>query len=890
MAAPPDTSAPRDQPSGLSLRYERAGKEGQTICRIERELQPDEGCVYVYATIHTGPANPLKHVGGLPEWRPEGGVVATDTPQDVSAPRPSAPAGFETQERQPLPDGQPQFLETIALGRRVADKFLPAIRFGLSNDRQHAGLASVCGWVSDGKVDYFGPFLRPATPDEFKLRVDFKNQRLSAWVNGPGDDDWFLLVEDAVLLLDVPKIDGAQVEMSSNAPPIEGLQGRMEPHPELETVRPQPRVKRDRVVDVDREFRFQSPRSAWRQPGKQVTVFRQPGVHAALVDVALASPRHWIAVWRPPHTGGSRGISVASSHDLGRTWEGPILLTPHGTVTCPRIQRLWNGSLIVLSDSGGGVDSVDVWRSADEGKTWNKLPTFEPRRAGGGNACYASDRFLELRDGSWLLSTSCEAWIPGVRQSIRGDTERLDFYRSTDGGQTWSFVSGPLASPPHILSEPSTLEIAPGRLVSYARDSNGARPGARLESNDAGKTEKWRDLPFPIVERNCVGVLSDGRVMNTFRAAVGRASLWAWVGDTDDATGPQPVGAHFNDRRSVGLREGGLHIDNDGVRGQFTKYFWPSLESPQSRLDLRFEVKVLANSGRAASVVVSFAGVLRLFPDHVAMAHDPALRADIKPGEFHTYRIQSRKEQMQLWIDGQFIWETDKGLDRLEKVSSWLPVVIPRHGLAFGNEVVDSTNWFYVKPTDLGSEVSGHSTWRSFEATTENPHENTGRRVVSWKASNDRFPDQYQLNHIVEVEASANWLLLLRQPQLVSSTTLLKSKRVPTVTSRAIPAGFNSKTAVSSWSTTPTTRRPWPKVMAVATAYRGSAARFSRATTCLFFMQRFCHETRTCTQPTGTSRFQSPRFPAEGRHGGCWPVHAEIRHRQGRCPPARRRR
>ncbi|MDA1316371.1 MAG: hypothetical protein O2968_23905, partial [Acidobacteria bacterium] len=212
----------------------------------------------------------------------------------------------------------------------------------------------------------------------------------------------------------------------------------------------------------------------------------------------------------------------------------------------------------------------------------------------------------------------------------------------------------------------------------------------------------------------------------------------------------------FNDRRSVGLRDGALHIDNDGARGQFTKYFWPSLESPESTLDLTFEVKVLANTGRGASVVVPFAGVLRLFPDHVVMAHDPALRADVKPGEFHSYRIQSRRGNMKLSIDGQFVWETDKGLASLEKISSWLPVVIPRYNLAFGNEVADSTNWLYVKPTDLVAEVSGYSIWRSFEAITDDPHENIGRRVTSWKAGDDRFPDQYQLDHIVEVEASAN--------------------------------------------------------------------------------------------------------------------------------------
>jgi len=757
MGVSADDNFPPDQPSGLSFRYERSAKEAKTIRQFEGKLQPVEGVVYVYATIHMGPANPVKYVKGLPEWRPQGTAVATNKPQDTSAPRQSAPAGFNIQEQKPSPDGRPQFLETIALGSRVADKFMPAIRFGLGNDRQHDGLASVCAWVSDGKVDYFAPFLRVNTPHDFKLRVDLKNQRLSAWVNGRGDADWFLLAEDVALHSDVRKIDWAQVEMSPDAPPIEGLQVRTEPHSGWEAVRPHPLAKRERVVDMDRGFRFQAPRSTWRKPGKHVTVFRQPGIHAAFADVALASPKHLIAVWRNgSHTGGSKGISVAHSRDLGCTWEDPVVLTSDGTANCPRIQRLKNGSLVVLTDCGSAVDRVDVWRSADEGKKWGKLKSFSPKAAGGSNECYVPGRFLELKDGSWLLSTSCYAWIPGVRKGIRGDTERLDFYRSTDSGQTWAFLSGPLASPPHILSEPSTLEIAPGRLVSYARDSNGARPGARLESHDAGKTWKWRDLPFPIVGRTCAGMLSDGRVMNTFRSAVGRASLWAWVGGIDDATGPQPVGAHFNDHRFVGLREGGLHIDNDGVRGQFTKYFWPSLESPESTLDLTFEAKVLANAGRAASVVVPFAGVLRLFPGHVVMAHDPALRADVTPGKFHTYRIQSRRGKMKLSIDGKSAWETDKGLASLEKVSSWLPVVIPRHSLAFGNEVADSTNWFYVKPTDLVAEVSGYSIWRSFEAITDDPHKNIGRRVTSWKAGANRFPDQYQLDHIVEVEASTN--------------------------------------------------------------------------------------------------------------------------------------
>ena len=54
------------------------------------------------------------------------------------------------------------------------------------------------------------------------------------------------------------------------------------------------------------------------------------------------------------------------------------------------------------------------------------------------------------------------------------------------------------------------------------------------------------------------------------------------------------------------------------------------------------------------------------------------------------------------------------------------------------------------------SSFNTYSIWRSFEAITDDPHEKIDRRTTSWKAGDDRFPDQYQLDHIVEVDASAN--------------------------------------------------------------------------------------------------------------------------------------
>ena len=84
-------------------------------------------------------------------------------------------------------------------------------------------------------------------------------------------------------------------------------------------------------------------------------------------------------------------------------------------------------------------------------------------------------------------------------------------------------------------------------------------------------TWEVQELPFGIHGRTCAGFLSDGRVMLTFRSGIGRQALWAWVGAPDDPITFCPAGVHFNDRHSVGLKDGALHIDSDGVRGQFTQ-------------------------------------------------------------------------------------------------------------------------------------------------------------------------------------------------------------------------------------------------------------------------------------------------------------------------------
>lgn len=725
------------------------------VCFYEGAISPVEGTVYIYATFQMGAANPLRWTEGRPEWLPSA--------RPPSGPTASAdlPEGWEVREEEPSPEGRPQFLETVDLGPKTDGEFLSVIRFGLADDRRAEEKAHVTPWVSDGTIDYFGPYARPNTPYDFKIHLDLPRRRMTAWVSGRGDDEWFLLAENVPLRAAASALDHLQMKMFPGGPAVEGLKIGSRPWRKGEKIRPHPWAKKDRVVRPGRGFRFQPMRSTWLQPGKHVTIFRRPGVHAGFPDVAQAGPNHLVCVWRNgSHTGGTGGLSVAHSFDLGRTWSEPTQVTSLPG-NCPRLQRLRDGTLLLLVDVPSSGDQFTatwdlvLWDSTDGGQTWTNERRLRAAQVGGGG-CIVPSRIVEMVDGSWLLAASYFAPPPGGGRYV----EILDYYRSQDAGQTWEFVAQPNHYPPFCLSEPSPMLLSDGRLLVYARESRtDGMPGAKGYSRSDGQTWEYRELPHPITGRTCAALLRDGRVMNTFRSGIGRAALWGWFGDPEDSTTSQPAGGHFNDRSTVGLKDGALHIDNDGRCGQFTQYILRPPDTADSTVDLLFEVQVVANAGRAATVSIPFAGKLRIFPDHAEMAHDPSLRVEVKPGRFHTYRLLSRVGQLQLFVDGQPVWDIPRGDSRLQELP-WTRASI--YALQFGNEArgcgargeeIQGT-CPDVYPANITPEATGYSLWRRFEAVLTDPQ--TGHRAFSWVAARDGFPDQYQLDHILEIEASVN--------------------------------------------------------------------------------------------------------------------------------------
>jgi len=718
--------------------------------------------VHAYATFDMGTTNPIRFSKGRPAWKSE------KKQAKIKASAEPAPSDTFFIQPKPLvarPNNQPQNLQVLTFGEMVGKKFTPAIRIGLADDgRAETGKAHVTPWINNGRFDRFSNYARPNTPYDFKLTLDLEKKQLTAWVSGRGDDDWFLIAENVRLINKVKSINHAQVLQFPDSPAIHNVRISATSITRAEAVQPHPLAKKERTVLPDRGFRFQPMRSTWRKPGKHVTIFRRVGVHAGFPDVAQAGEKHLVCVWRNgSHTGGNLETRIAHSYDNGQTWSNParVYTTDRKMISgnCPRLQRLKNGNLLLVVDlkKGGSQfvaeHNVGMYESSDGGKTWRDERWLVPSEAGGGTGIVPS-HITELPDGRWLLAASSFPKLPG------GWTlEKAELFYSPDRGHSWVNAPPPHIFPPYTPNEPSPVLLDDGRLVVYARESRpDGMPGGKYTSSDNGKTWSFQELPHPITGRTCAKLLKDGRIMLTYRSGIGRAALRAWIGDPNDPTTAQPAGGHFNDHQSVALKDGALHIDNDGHRGQFTKYNLRPPDTKNTVIDITAELKVLENQGRAATLTVPFAGKIRFFPDHFELAHNSSLRVNVSSGEFHTYRIISRVGRLQIEVDGKIALDTDKADSRLERLRMAEKSI---YSFGFGNEargvgaahLETPSTMPDVYTANITPEVTGYSLWRRVEVLLNDPE--SGKRSFSWQAARDGFPDQYQLDHIIEIEASA---------------------------------------------------------------------------------------------------------------------------------------
>jgi sialidase-1 len=661
----------------------------------------------------------------------------------------------------------------------------PVVCFGLADGgRRDLGNTQLVPWASNGQIGFWGDHGRPSTQYTMRLRIEIAENAMDVHVRAEGEEQWFPLAKAAATGSKVDAVCELLIDRHPDAAEVVGLHVGNEVWPEGERARPYRFAKPDHRVGPDGGFRFQRQRSFWTERD-QVTVARTESQWLGFPDLVQTRSGKLICTYTEGvgHGGGPR-ILIQESHDLGRTW-GEAREIGSGKCNTSRIQELRDGTLLHVYDLYPGRPVLQT--SADDGITWKDLRELDPEKAGG-RLCIVPSPMLEMDDGSWLLAGS--TWFPPSNR------ECVEIYHSPDRGVTWTLWSVIEGYPPHSLSEPSLVALPDGRMVCYMREERtDGLPGCKAYSTDGGKTwSALEELPFAVVGRTCADLLSNGRVLLTFRSQYGRPALWAWVDDQRRYAGPRINGAHYEDSASVGLKEDGLHLDNDGGRGQCTIYY---LRPPQGRgatIDLTVEFRVIANAGCAATIGIPYAGKLRLFPDRVELAHDPHVGFVLDASQFHVYRILSADGRLCIYVDGELKLDTDQTSERRPRSYYNLPwtnnerdcpqwLVEPGRDnrwwiydvcLTFGNEVdpdapmapgcagptvIDPHGQVLIEPTSFMAaqvtpRVSGYSVWKRVECLIEEKSGEVHR--TSWKAHRDGFPDQYQLDRAIEVEAT-NW-------------------------------------------------------------------------------------------------------------------------------------
>lgn len=183
--------------------------------------------------------------------------------------------------------------------------------------------------------------------------------------------------------------------------------------------------------------------------------------------------RKWLGSW------------IMLSDDKGKTWGRPVRVpvsTPHGPI------RLANGDLFYLGRPMGpdiehALQTVEAWRSTDNGMTWREQGKV-PSANGARGVNNEEPHVIELSGGRL---------VGMIRFEFSGENDPAEkaghahftIYQtdSYDGGKTWSVPRslGISGSPPHLMRHSSGMLImtygyrkAPfGQRVAFSRD-NGA--------------------------------------------------------------------------------------------------------------------------------------------------------------------------------------------------------------------------------------------------------------------------------------------------------------------------------------------------------------------------------------------------------------------------------
>jgi sialidase-1 len=199
-----------------------------------------------------------------------------------------------------------------------------------------------------------------------------------------------------------------------------------------------------------------------------------------------------LATWGTSHVRAKRSV------DGGKTWGEEIVIARPGFQTGGLTVNEANGDIIAFVEEHHPPAPISVYRSSDDGKSWQKIETnIKPDPEGNAPSMHMNEHGITLRHGKHKGRLIRPArFYAGKNHRSVWDQHYTNAIFSDDGGKTWQ-TSHPF--PAKGTGEATLAELSDGTIYYNTRRhwaEEGANPRRRwtATSIDGGMT--WIDMKF----------------------------------------------------------------------------------------------------------------------------------------------------------------------------------------------------------------------------------------------------------------------------------------------------------------------------------------------------------------------------------------------------------